>query len=63
MINTAIKLYEIESLDNTRRFQSQLMIGRQACDFIYKNGEMYVWVGRGDWIVYDKDYEIVSNLN
>lgn len=61
-----IKLYKVsESEDGTEKFQSQLMLGRDAVDFIRKDGVMCCW-GRGDrgfdFYSYDEEYEIVDSI-
>ena len=61
-----IKLFEIVNYESTRRFQSQMYIGRIAADFIIeKNNIMKYWrdgnVGL-DFYTYLKEYEIVTNI-
>lgn len=56
-----VKLFEVESLEDTRRFQSQLFVGRAVADFILKDSTMYVWGGRGEWVPYTKEYKIVKS--
>lgn len=42
------KLYYSGTLDNgTIRLQSQLHLGRDTANYIFKNNQLYVW-GRGD---------------
>jgi len=58
----AIKLLKVDELgDGSIRFQSQLMVGRGAADFIQKEGVMCVWGGRGDWVEYKEPYQIVES--
>lgn len=65
-LNSPIKLYPAGVLDNgTKRFQSQLYVGRQAADFIMQtDGLMRVWDkspnGGFDFIEYKGEYEIVN---
>lgn len=58
-----IKLFEVESLDNgkTRRFQSQLYLGRMAVDFVIIDGKLKVWKGL-NFIETDHPYEIVNSI-
>ena len=59
-----IKLLKIDEMsDGTIRYQSQLLVFRNSsvADFIQKEGVMYVWGGRGEWIEYKKPYQIVEN--
>jgi hypothetical protein len=58
----AVKLLKAGELeDGTIRYQSQLMVGRGAADFIQKDGVMYVWGGRGEWIEYKEPHQIVES--
>ncbi len=62
-----IKLYYVNTLDNgTKRFQSQLYVGKASADFVMReDGVMLNW-GHGNkgWDFYEfKDpYEIVSDV-
>lgn len=65
-IMSKIKLFKAGELSNgTQRFQSQLMLGKDAADFIMRtDGVMKCW-GNGnkgfDFYEYKEPYEIVSN--
>lgn len=61
-----IKLLEIEGLrDGTRRFQSQLLVGRDSADFIIDTDNVMKCYGYGfngfDFYPYYEPYNIVSN--
>jgi hypothetical protein len=59
-----IKLLKIDEMeDGTTRFQSQLFVGRAVADFIQRpNGVMECWGGRGEWVEYKGEYEIVTSI-
>ena len=64
--NSAIKLLEVKSVGNIRRFQSQLYVGKDSADFIMEEGilKCYEWnteKGFG-FFEFHKPYEIVSSV-
>lgn len=60
----AIKLLHVDTMeDGTMRLQSQLQLGKTACDFILKDNVLKIWGNRGEFIHYDKPYIIVKNIS
>jgi len=62
-MSNKIKLLEIDNFEMTRRFQSQLYLGRNVADFIMENNIMKYWTSGNfglDFYPYLKEYEIVS---
>lgn len=63
-----IKLLETDGLkDGTRRFQSQLLVGKDTSDFVMGTDGIMKCYGKGDkgfdFYPYNQPYEIVSNKN
>jgi hypothetical protein len=61
-----IKLFKVDELsDGTKRFQSQLMVGRKAVDFIMgSDGIMKIWSNGEngfDFYEYKGSYEIIDS--
>lgn len=67
-MNSAIKLYSIGTMeDGTEKFQSQLCIGKDICDFIRKKEDNIMRVyDRGEngfgFYPYNKPFIIVDNI-
>ncbi|MBB3700067.1 hypothetical protein KMW28_27035 [Flammeovirga yaeyamensis] len=57
---TKIKLLEIEPVGLTRRFQSQLFVGRGVADFVMENGQMKIMVHHG-YVPFHHEYEIIKD--
>ena len=61
-----IKLYVLSEEENLIRLQSQLYIGRDCCDFIFKDNKLYIW-GKGekgiDFYETKNPYVFVRNID
>ena len=61
-----IKLFEITPIDDVRRFQSQLRVGRAVADFIMEDDIMkcYGYGEKGfNFYPYSGEYEIVNDIS
>jgi hypothetical protein len=59
-----IKLLELDTVPGCgTRYQSQLLIGKSniADFFLREVGQMEVWGGRGRWVPFEGEYEIVKS--
>ena len=64
MSDSPIKLFLVNTMeDGTQRLQSQLQLGRLACDFLLKDDVLKVWGNRGEFIEYDKPYVVVTDVS
>jgi len=64
MSSSAIKLFLLNTMeDGTQRLQSQLQLGRLACDFLLKDNVLKVWGGRGEFIEYNEPYIVVTDIS
>lgn len=53
-----IKLYEIESYENIRRFQTQLTLGKDIANYVLEDGKMKCTVT--NLVLNKADYKIVN---
>lgn len=61
-MSTKIKLFELEPVQNTRRFASQLFVHRKVADFVLRDNKMFNW--RSDeFVEFNGEYEIVKEPN
>ena len=61
--NNTIKLLYVDSLsDGTKRYQSQLLVGKDSCDFIMRSdGVMMCW-DKEIFYPYSQPFKIVSSV-